>query len=182
MVSLAHEGYAEAQYNLGRIYQNGIGVKSNNTEAANWYRLAAKQGHNDAQNRLGLLLEADQRDYAGAAQWFGMAATQGNADAQYNLGIIYYSGLGANYEFAIHWFQEAAQQGHVQAQNILGKMFEQGQGTKQDYIEAYKWLKLAQLQGDLDAKNELKACSASMTADQIATAEKLAHEFQAAGK
>ena len=182
LVSLAHEGYAEAQYNLGRIYQNGIGVKSNNTEAANWYRLAAKQGYNDAQNRLGLLLEADQRDYAGAAQWFAMAATQGNADAQYNLGIIYYSGLGANYEFAIHWFQEAAQQGHVQAQNILGKMFEQGQGTKQDYIEAYKWLKLAQLQGDLDAKNELKACSASMTADQIATAEKLAHEFQAAGK
>jgi TPR repeat protein len=55
-----------------------------------------------------------------------MAARQGNADAQYNLGIIYFNGLGVNYEFAAHWIQLAAQQGHVQTQRDLGKMYERG--------------------------------------------------------
>ncbi|MGB7745817.1 MAG: tetratricopeptide repeat protein, partial [Verrucomicrobiia bacterium] len=182
LISSAQEGHAEAQYNLGRSYQNGFGVKPNNTEAAYWYRRAAKQGHSEAQNSLGMLLEADQRDYASAAQWFAMAARQGNADAQYNLGIIYYSGLGTNYEFALHWFQQAAQQGQVQAQRILGKMYERGQGIKPDYVEAYKWLKLAQLQGDEEAASELQVCSASMTTDQIPAAEKLVQKFQTPAK
>ncbi len=182
LISAARQGDAEAQFNLGRIYHDGIGVKQNNTEAADWYRRAAKQGHGEAQNRLGMLLVADQRDYPGAAQWFAMAAIQGNADAQYNLGAIYYSGLGVNYEFAAHWFQLAAQQGQVQAQRDLGKMYERGQGVTQDYVAAYKWLKLAQLRNDKDADNELKACSASMTPDQIAAAEKLVQEFQTHGR
>jgi hypothetical protein len=182
LISSARAGNAEAQYNLGRIYHDGIGVQQNNTEAADWYRRAAKQGHGNAQNSLGILLEADQRDYAGAAQWFAMAARQGNADAQYNLGVIYYSGLGVNYEFAAHWFQLAAQQGLVQAQRDLGKMYERGQGVRLDYQEAYKWLKLAQLQGDAAAENELKVCAAAMSADQIAAAEKLARDFRPSGK
>jgi TPR repeat protein len=182
LASRAREGDAEAQYILGQNYQNGIGVQSNKVEAANWYRRAAKQDHREAQNRLGLLLEADQRDDVGAAQWFAMSARQGNADAQYNLGHIYYRGPGVNYEFAAHWFQAAAQQGHVKAQTILGQMYARGQGTKPDYVEAYKWLKLAQLQGDPAAATELSACSALMTADQIAAAEKLAQEIQARGK
>jgi Sel1 repeat len=178
LISSARAGDAEAQYNLGRIYQQGIGVKQNNTEAADWYRRAAEQGHSEAQNSLGLLLVADQRDYPGAAQWFAMAARQGNADAQYNLGVIYFSGLGVNYGFAAHWFQLAAQQGHVQAQRDLGKMYERGQGVMPDYVEAYQWLKLAQLQEDEEAGRELKACAASMTPDQIAAAEKLVQEGQ----
>ena len=111
-----------------------------------------------------------------------MAARQGNADAQYNLGVIYYSGLGVNYGFAAHWFQLAAQQGHVQAQRDLGKMYERGQGVMPDYVEAYQWLKLAQLQEDEEAGRELKACAASMTPDQIAAAEKLVQEVQTRGK
>jgi hypothetical protein len=182
LISSARAGDAEAQYNLGRIYHQDIGVKQNNTEAADWYRRAAEQGHSEAQNSLGLLLVADQRDYPGAAQWFAMAARQGNADAQYNLGVIYYSGLGVNYGFAAHWFQLAAQQGHVQAQRDLGKMYERGQGVMPDYVEAYQWLKLAQLQEDEEAGRELKACAASMTPDQIAAAEKLVQEVQTRGK
>jgi TPR repeat protein len=182
LISSARTGDAEAQYNLGRIYHQGIGVKQNNTEAADWYRRAAEQGQGDAQNSLGLLLVADHRDYPGAAQWFAMAARQGNADAQYNLGVIYFSGLGVNYECAAHWIQLAAQQGHVQGQRDLGKMYERGQGVMPDYVEAYKWLKLAQLKGDEEAGKELKACSASMTADQIAAAEKLVQEVPTRGK
>jgi len=51
-----------------------------------------------------------------------------------------------------------------------------------DYVEAYQWLKLAQLQEDEEAGRELKACAASMTPDQIAAAEKLVQEVQTRGK
>lgn len=61
-------------------------------------------------------------------------------------------------------------------------MYERGQGVKPDYVKACEWLKLAQRQGDEEAANELKTCSALMTPDQIAAAEKLAREFKPAGK
>jgi len=184
LISLAPKGDVAAQYNLGRAYENGFGVKKDPAEAANWYQRAAEQGHSDAQNSLGMLLATARQDYAGAARWFGQAAAQGNPDAQYNLGVLHRNGLGVkqDYETAVHWFQKSAQQGHVQAQRDLGKMYERGQGVKPDCQEAYQWLKLAQLQGDEEAENELKICAAAMSADQIAAAEKMAREFRTSGK
>ncbi|MCK5097449.1 MAG: SEL1-like repeat protein, partial [Desulfobacteraceae bacterium] len=41
----AEQGYAKAQYNLGAMYDKGIGVPQNRNKAAYWYRKAAKQGH-----------------------------------------------------------------------------------------------------------------------------------------
>ena len=38
-------GDAEAQYNLGVMYDNGQGVVKDKDEAVNWYRRAAEQGH-----------------------------------------------------------------------------------------------------------------------------------------
>ena len=38
---LAEQGLAGAQYNLGLMYANGIGVPQNYAEAVSWYRLAA---------------------------------------------------------------------------------------------------------------------------------------------
>jgi TPR repeat protein len=180
----APKGDAEAQYTLGRAYQNGFGVKQDIAEAATWYQRAAEQGHLDAQNSLGMLLAVSRQDYAGAAQWFGRAAIGGNADAQYNLGVLCRDGLGSrrNDELAVQWFRKSAAQGHVEAEKELGKMYESGRGVKPDYLEAYKWLKLAQLQGDEEVGDELKACAASMSRDQIAAAEKLAREIRAKEK
>lgn len=45
---LAESGDKEAQYHLGYMYQTGIGVNQNNSEALHWYEMAAKQGHNSA--------------------------------------------------------------------------------------------------------------------------------------
>ena len=43
---------AEAQYNLGYMYETGRGVQQSDVEAVKWYRKAAKQGNLDAQNKL----------------------------------------------------------------------------------------------------------------------------------
>ena len=41
---LAEQGDAEAQLNLGLIYDDGYGVPVNDAEAAKWFRKVAEQG------------------------------------------------------------------------------------------------------------------------------------------
>ena len=48
----AEQGDADAQYNLGVMYDNGAGVPENKAEAVKWYRLAAEQGYASAQYAL----------------------------------------------------------------------------------------------------------------------------------
>ena len=42
--SLAEQRNAEAQFNLGRMYSYGRGVKLNHKKAIKWYLLSAEQG------------------------------------------------------------------------------------------------------------------------------------------
>ena len=53
--SLASQGNAEAQVNLGVMFGEGLGVPQDYKEAVKWYRLAADQGDAIAQYNLGLL-------------------------------------------------------------------------------------------------------------------------------
>ncbi len=46
--SLAKQGDADAQFNLGAIYKDGDGVKQDDKEALKWFRLAAEQGNAEA--------------------------------------------------------------------------------------------------------------------------------------
>ena len=48
----AEQGDANAQYVLGVLYEDGLGVEQSNTEAAKWYRKAAEQGDPFAAKRL----------------------------------------------------------------------------------------------------------------------------------
>ena len=49
----AEDGNAEAQYQLGRCYANGLGVEIDMVEAVRWFTLAAEQGMAMAQCALG---------------------------------------------------------------------------------------------------------------------------------
>jgi TPR repeat protein len=51
----ADQGFAAAQANLGRLYEQGRGVPQSDTEAARLYKLAADQGLAAAQANLGIL-------------------------------------------------------------------------------------------------------------------------------
>ena len=85
----AGQGEAEAQYNLGLMYQTGRGVKQDDAEAVRLYRRAADQGHTGAQNNLGWMYANGlgvKRDNAEAVKWYRSAADQGHDDAQVNLG------------------------------------------------------------------------------------------------
>jgi TPR repeat protein len=49
---VAEQGDPDAQYELGFMYENGIGVMEDKAEAIRWFRLAADQGHENARNNL----------------------------------------------------------------------------------------------------------------------------------
>ena len=113
---LAEQGDADAQNNLGVMYENGYGTAQDYKKAAKWYRLAAEQGQGVAQEQLGELyfrgigvLQDDEQ----AFKWYRRAAEQGNADAQNQLGNIY--GLGKivpqDYARSYMWFSIAAANG-----------------------------------------------------------------------
>jgi TPR repeat protein len=81
---LAELGDAEAQYNLGVMYDEGAGVDRDLPLAAQWYRRAAEQGFIDAQTNLGMMYLAGQgvpQDRAEARDWLQKAAAQGDAEA-----------------------------------------------------------------------------------------------------
>ena len=90
-------GHVDAQYNLGGVYEQGVGVPQDYAEAVKWYRLAAEQGHASAQHNLGILYREGRgvpQDDAEAVKWTRLGAEQGDANAQYNLGLMYALGRG----------------------------------------------------------------------------------------
>ncbi len=79
---LAEQGDADAQSNLGLMYDNGEGVPENDAEAVRWYRLAADQGSAWAQFNLGINYEIGQgvpQNYVEAYRWFNLAASDSRA-------------------------------------------------------------------------------------------------------
>lgn len=121
---------------------------------------AAKEGHPEAQYRVGRLYDAGRgvpRDRATAADWYRKAAEQGHTDAQLWLGFIYAEGLSVPRDQArgIRWFQEAAEAGVVQAQMYLGKIYREGGRVRGNPAEALKWYRMAAEQGEAQAQYEV---------------------------
>jgi TPR repeat protein len=70
-----HGDIAQAQLQLGLMYQGGLGVPQNDVEAVKWFRKAAEQNIVEAQLQLGLMYAngkggVPQND-AEAAKWYG---------------------------------------------------------------------------------------------------------------
>ena len=140
----ADEGFAQAQFALGFVFEDGTGVAQSNELAAHWYKKAAEQGNADAQCNLGSLFAKGggvAQCMVTAALWFKKAAEQGHADAQFGLGSAFQnaSGVAQNDLKAVFWFQKAANQGQAWAQFKMGFMTSSGRGFPQSYIKAAQW-------------------------------------------
>lgn len=88
---LALAGDADAQFNLGQAYKLGRGVPADLAQAEGWYRRAAKQGHLQAEDNLGLILfTANRREEA--MPFILRSAERGEPRAQYVLGTAHFNG------------------------------------------------------------------------------------------
>ncbi len=158
LLKQADEGNVQAQCALGNIFYNGEGVRRNYCEALRWFRKAAEQGYDKAQNILGTLYaigyEIRIPDYAGALKRYRISERQknGNVEVQFYYGSY---NIKQDYAEALKWFRKAAGQGCDNAQNNLGILYANGYGVEQDYAEALKWFRKAVEQGNGKAKSNL---------------------------
>ncbi|AJA09310.1 sporulation related protein [Sphingopyxis fribergensis] len=88
---LALAGDADAQFNLGQAYKLGRGVPADLTQAEAWYRRAAKLGHLQAEDNLGLVLFTANRRQE-AMPFIINSAARGEPRAQYVLGTAHFNG------------------------------------------------------------------------------------------
>lgn len=84
-------GDAQSQFEIGQMFQYGIGVTQNDQSAIIFYQNAAEQQHLGAEYNLGVLhLEhaKESADYQTALNWLTDAAFKGNKRSQYVLSRI----------------------------------------------------------------------------------------------
>jgi len=146
--AIADTGDRDAQFNLAWLYQRGLGVEHDDTQAVAWFRKAAEQGHLNAQFNLGQMYEHGagvEKSDEQAFIWYRKAAEQNDAEAQNTVGYFYQSGLGTgrdNYAARI-WYEKAATQNFAKAQKNLGDMYANGWGVSRDEREALRLYYLA---------------------------------------
>lgn len=170
--ALAARGDAEAHFNLGLLYEDGLGIPVDIAQALAHYEAGARAGSGRAQYRLGLLYAAGgkvPRDPARARDWLQMASAQGDRDALRMLATLN-EGSGVtsdplaeadlahaagDYRRAADLLQGPAAAANVRAQVRLAWMHEAGQGVPRNLPEAARLFRLAAEAGDAEAQYAL---------------------------
>lgn len=145
LMPLAKLGDGDAQYYIGVMYMDGLGIEANPKEAFKWLSFAAVYGVLDARFRMAQFYLDDklgvEEDLQMAADWYEKAAKEGHAKSRHRLGLMYRDGQGRaqSYGHAIELFRAAAEQGLADAQYELGNLYYRGLGVPQDFTRALKW-------------------------------------------
>jgi len=123
-IKLAKKGNAEAEYKIGEMYETGFGVKKDMTEARNWIKKAANQGHETAGFKL-LYWDIEKNGVSATnkenLEALKVKAKEGNPQAQFYVGKMQANGVGLkkNYDKAIDWLNKAALVGVLAAEREL---------------------------------------------------------------
>lgn len=143
----AEMGDAQAQTNLGAMFQDGLGVERNYDEAMRWYLMAALVGHVQAEKNLGdLYMEMEVPE----------KCRDSNTGAV-SLGCLWIRNPDDPNEIeALKWYLRAAEHGHPGAMTNLGRMFANGYGVKKNCGAAKKWLTKAAAAGNQPAMENLR--------------------------
>jgi TPR repeat protein len=172
--SLAEQGFALDQKNLGYAYLWGNGVPGSPLDAVHWYRIAASHSDMYAEYQLGWIYEQIQPEgypqgFAEALKWYQLSAAHGYSGAKNNIAYMYEHGTGVqqNYVKAAQLYQEAADQANERASFHLGTLYYRGLGVPQDKIKAYHWIQLAANLGDKEASEWLVQHSTEMLGDFV---------------
>jgi TPR repeat protein len=139
----AEAGQAKAQYNLGLMYANGVGVAPDYQQALRWYRKSAEKGYAPAQYILAGKLASGQgveRDLRQALSWYLKASERGNSRALFKLGQMLST---PQEELAQQCFEQAAEKGVVEAQMIVGARSTSGDDPQASPGKANSWYQKA---------------------------------------
>jgi TPR repeat protein len=156
LTEAANQGYAPAEYEVGRIYLYGRGIPADYAKALQWEQKAAEQGDPRAQRDLAFMYERGfgvPADPAQAAEWNRKAAVQGQPEAQVHLAQALDNGAGVRKDpdEAREWYGKAARKEQPTAQLELARNF----AKVPDCSQAIHWYKEAASHGLSAAMYEL---------------------------
>lgn len=145
---------ATLQFLLGECYYYGKGTEKDDTQAAKWFGLSAKQKNIEASYAIGTMYNKGigvPKDEKEALKWLKFAGTRGHVAAQYALGELYdYKGDSFE-EKSFHWRKKAADQGYEPALDDLAFNYEEGIGTSKNLGKAANCYKLLAEKGDVSS-------------------------------
>lgn len=136
------------------------------------FEMAAKAGHSDAANTLGVLYaegEGIAKSAENAVYWYEIAAKSGNYYAMSNLAHCYKSGTGVkkSYHQALHWFERAAERHDREAREQAAALSYQigthylNSKEEQDRPKAFQYYQKAEAYGNQKALYVLGHCLAN---------------------
>lgn len=154
---------ADKAFEEANRHWNGTGVARNESEAVRFYRIAADQGHAEAQASLGYAYDIGKgvaKSDAEALKWYRLAAASNNARGQWLLGTMYEGaqGVAKDVAEAVKWYRLSANQGNGKGQTALGRMYRDGLGVAQNDAEAFRLFRLSVTNGNADANGDLAWC------------------------
>ena len=149
LISKAESGDPNAQYLVGKLYQDGPVLIPDSVEARYWFDQSARQGYTPAQYALGKLYLSDDTEVCDTVlgvQWLEYAAHHGSDCAVYRLGKEYLKGeiVERDITKAVEYLTQSAETGNQYAQYALGKLYL----DSQDREQAHYWFTRSAAQGN----------------------------------
>ena len=178
---MAEEGVAEAQNNVGHMYEKGLGVAQNYAMAMQWYRRAAEQDLSEAKLNIGLLyyygygVATNHRE---AVSWFRAAAESELPEAEYMLGLAYEQGTGIDLDYreARRLFLKSARANYAPSQMMFAFMLQAGEGIDSDPFRAYVWGKIAELNGSEEAIDVTSISTVLLEDEEVIEADNMVRQ------
>lgn len=151
--------HPEAQFELGYLYESGLGTSEDRSQAIYWYKKPASDHHNDeeAQYNIGFIYYEGkgnvQQDFEKALYWLKKSAENDYAPAQNLIGKMFQNGQGVtkDYEKAFQWHTQALSQKDATAQHAIGVFYRDGLGVEQSYQTAIYYFELASNQKHVES-------------------------------
>lgn len=156
----ADPGNIDAQFLLGRAYQDGWGVPVDLDAARTHLTLAADSGDPRAQWNLGMLLidGGAPSDLTTAYRYVRQSAEQNFESGMISLAVMLAVGQGVAPDptEARLWYARAAENGSAHALRALGMMMLVGEGGASDPVKGAAYVELAAEGGDANAATLLR--------------------------
>lgn len=139
-----------AEYWIGYMDENGLGVPRSRAHALQWYQRGAATSVIAA--NAAARLQGQSTTPSSPAKPTQSAPAE-SAATEIALANAAYG--HRNYKLALSWLRKAAAQGNSDAENDIGLFYQNGWSVPRDYGQAMRWYRKAVAQGELNAENNV---------------------------
>ena len=140
----ARQNYALAAYTLAYYYHEK--EEKHPLKAFEWFMVAAKQHHTEAEYYIGLYYQLGkgvQKDLDQAIYWYEKAALKKDKNALYHLAMILIKQENRDMKNVAKLLEQAASLDHPHAQYNLAVMYQKGDGVIENANKALFWYEKA---------------------------------------